>query len=210
MAEQILKTAEQKALQLAGRQRRSISPWPGSTASFGRTPNKPSTGPTRPIRLSRIRRWRPVCLPVPSPTITSPDSAKPLIDNYPQTQFADFAQAKLHLAAGQKQSAVESLRAAIDKDPGSIVAEQAQLLLTEQQAEYIPIFDTGLILATLKQTVGEQIVPQFVSPDQMLSFQLNVRGNRFSTATTSTASSPSQTTGMNRSLSPKTGFAGAE
>ncbi|HEY5503842.1 MAG TPA: hypothetical protein VIK28_01695, partial [Sedimentisphaerales bacterium] len=48
------------------------------------------------------------------------DAVKPLLENFPQTQFADFAKAKLLLAKGQKQSAVESLRAAIDKDPGSI------------------------------------------------------------------------------------------
>jgi hypothetical protein len=44
------------------------------------------------------------------------DAAKPLLENFPQTQFADFAKAKLNLATGQKQPAIESLRAAIDKD----------------------------------------------------------------------------------------------
>ncbi|MFH1371988.1 MAG: hypothetical protein ABII09_11985 [Planctomycetota bacterium] len=108
-----------------------------------------------------------------------PDVAKSLIENYPQTQLSPFVQARLNLAAGEKQSALDSFRAAIDKNPGSLVAEQALRLLNEQQADYIPIFDTGLILATLKRSVGEQIVPQFISPDRMLSFQLNIRGSSF-------------------------------
>jgi len=107
------------------------------------------------------------------------DSAKQLFETFPQTQFADFAKAKFNLAKGQKQPALDSLRAAIDKDPASILAEQALVLLDEQKSEYIPIYDTNLITTTLKQSVGEAVIPQFLSPDRMLSFQLNVRGNRF-------------------------------
>jgi hypothetical protein len=182
MAEQILKTAEQKALHLAGLADQNanykplawfycfVQPNAGQAADWA---NKAySAEPNSPLAAGLL-----ACVLADN---NQPDSAKSLIDHYPQTQLATMAQAKLYLAAGQKQSALDSLRAAIDKDPGSIVAEQAQRLLTEQQAEYIPIFDTGLILTNLKQTVGEQIVPQFVSPDQMLSFQLNLRGNRFS------------------------------
>lgn len=108
-----------------------------------------------------------------------PDIARPLIEKYPQNQISSFAQGHLALAAGQKQSALDSLRAAIDMDPGTIVAGQALKLLNEQQADYIPIFDTSKIFENLKRTVGEQIAPKFVSPDRMLSFQLNIRGNRF-------------------------------
>ena len=107
------------------------------------------------------------------------DTAKPLFENFPQTQFADFAKARFNLAKGQKQSAVDSMRAAIDKDPGSIVTEQALMLLDEQKSDYIPIYDTNLITVAFKQSVGEQIIPEFLSPDRMLSFQLNIRGNRF-------------------------------
>ena len=182
MAEQILKTAEQKALQLAGLadQNANYKPlaWfycfvrPNPERAMDWANKAYSAEPNSPLAAGLL-----ACAFAAN---KQPDLAKPILDNYPQTQFAIFAQAQLQLAAGQKQPALDLLRAAIDKDPGSVVAEQAQLLLAEQQAEYIPIFDTGLILATLKQTVGEQIVPQFVSPDQMLSFQLNIRGNRFS------------------------------
>jgi hypothetical protein len=59
------------------------------------------------------------------------------------------------------------------------VAEQALTLLAEQKAEYIPIYDVNIIQVAVKQTVGEQLIPQFARPDKMLSFQLNIRGNRF-------------------------------
>jgi hypothetical protein len=108
-----------------------------------------------------------------------PDLAKPLVESYPQTQIAAFAQAKLHLAAGNKQAALDSLRLAVDKDPGSIVAEQALAVLAGLSAEYIPIFDTGLMTANLQRDLGKQLVPQFVQPDQMLSFALNTRGTKF-------------------------------
>jgi len=107
------------------------------------------------------------------------DSAKPLFENFPQTQFADFAKARFDLAKGQKQPALDSMRAAIDKDPGSIVAEQTLMLLDEQKSEYIPIYDTNVIMTAFKQSVGEQTIPEFLSPSRMLSFQLNIRGNRF-------------------------------
>ena len=183
-AEQILKTAEQKAIELAGQtsdypaQHWAGLAWfycfvrPDPEKALDYANKAYSAEPNSPIAAALL-----ACAFVAN---KEPNLAKPLLDNYPQTQIATFARAQLQLATGQKQPAIESLRAAIDKDPGSIVAEQAKLLLTQQQSEYIPIYDTGVILTTLKQTVGEQIVPQFARPDQMLTFQLNVRGNRFS------------------------------
>ena len=182
MAEQIFKTAEQKAIHLAdlADQNANYKPLAWFYCFVRLNPEKAadwankaySAEPNSPLAAGLL-----ACALADNNQL---DSAKPLIDNYPQTQLATLAQAKLYLAAGQKQPAIESLRAAIDKDPGSIVAEQARMLLTKQQADYIPIFDTSLILADLRQTAGEQLVPQFVSPDKILSFQLNIRGNRFS------------------------------
>jgi len=108
-----------------------------------------------------------------------PDAAQSLIDNFPNTQFADFARAKLQLLKNNKQSGIESLRSAIDKDPASIIAQQALSLLEEQKSDYIPIYDTNTIITSIQQVIGEQIVPQFINPERMLSFQLNIRGNRF-------------------------------
>jgi HEAT repeats len=177
-AGRVLETAEQKAIQSAGRstdyatlawfycfvRKNSEQALDWANKAYAAEPNAPITAGLLACALVDNNQL---------------DAAKPLLENFPQTQFADFAKAKLLLAKGQKQPAVESLRAAIDKYPGSIVAEQALMLLAEQKTDYIPIYDSNVIMATAKRTVGEQIVPQFVRPDQILSFQLNVRGSRF-------------------------------
>ncbi len=177
-AGRIIETAEQKAIQAAGESidYKSLA-WfycfirknPEKAVDYA---NKAyAAEPNSPVTAGLL-----ACAMVDSNQL---DSAKPLFENFPQTQFADFAKAKFNLAKGQKQPALDSMRAAIDKDPGSIVAEQALMLLDEQKSEYIPIYDTNVIMVAFKQSVGEQIIPQFLSPDRMLSFQLNVRGNRF-------------------------------
>jgi hypothetical protein len=182
MADDILKSAEQKAIELVRRTDQPsdykplawfylfVRPDPERAIDYA---NKAySAEPNSPLAAALLG-----CAFVDN---NEPNLAKPLLDNFPQTQIAAFARAKLQLAAGQKQSAIDLFRAVVDMDPGSLVAEQARLLLSQQQAEYIPIYDTGIILSTLKQTVGEQLVPQFIEPDKMLSFQLNIHGNRFS------------------------------
>jgi tetratricopeptide (TPR) repeat protein len=177
-AGQIIETAEQKAIQATGElvDYKSLA-WfycfirknPEKAVDYA---NKAyAAEPNSPVTAGLL-----ACAMVDSNQL---DSAKPLFENFPQTQFADFAKARFNLAKGQKQPAVDSLRAAIDKDPGSIVTEQALMLLDEQKSEYIPIYDTNTIMAAFKQSVGEQVIPQFLSPDKMLSFQLNVRGNKF-------------------------------
>jgi hypothetical protein len=182
MAGQILDSAEQKALLLAGQTDSAVDykslAWfycfiklnPERAIDFG---NKAySAEPNSPLAAGLL-----ACAFAIN---KEPNLAKPLIENYPHSQVAVFAQALLQLAADEKQAAVDSLRNTIDMSPGSIISEQAHLLLTQQNAEYVPIFDTGLMLATLNQTVGQQVAPQFVNPERMLSFQLNLHGNRFS------------------------------
>ena len=177
-AGRILESAEQKAIQFAGQSTDYATlAWfycfvrKNSEQALDWANKAYATEPNSPITAGLL-----ACALVDNNQL---DAAKPLFENFPQTQFADFAKAKFLLAKGQKQPAVESLRAAIDKDPGSITAEQALMLLAEQKTDYIPVYDTNVIMATVKQTVGEQIIPQFIRPDRMLSFQLNVRGNRF-------------------------------
>jgi len=177
-AGQIIETAEQKAIQAAGESvdYKSLA-WfycfirknPEKAVDYA---NKAyAAEPNSPVTAGLL-----ACAMVDSNQL---NSAKPLFENFPQTQFADFAKAMFNLAKGQKQPAIDSMRAAIDKDPGSIVTEQILMLLNEQKSEYIPIYDTNTIMVTFKQSVGEQVIPQFLSPDRMLSFQLNIRGNRF-------------------------------
>jgi tetratricopeptide (TPR) repeat protein len=176
MAANILKSAEQRAIEGSKEDYKPLA-WfycfvrPDTEKALDWANKAYSAEPNSPDAASLL-----ACALVDN---NQPDVAKSLVENYPQTQVATFVQARLNLAAGERQSALDLFRAAIDKAPGSLVAQQALRLLNEQQADYIPVFDTGIILTSLKQTVGEQIVPQFISPDRMLVFQLNIRGSRF-------------------------------
>jgi len=108
------------------------------------------------------------------------DVAKPLVDSNERTQPADLALALVKLAQGQNESAIETLKSAIDKDSASLVAERAKEILAQQGSDYIPLYDADLVTAALKTSIGETLTPKFARPEQIVSLQLSVRGNRFS------------------------------
>jgi hypothetical protein len=106
--------------------------------------------------------------------------AELLTSNYERNQIADLAAAQIQLAKSEKDSAIQSLKSAINRDPGSLAAERAKEVLTQQGGEYIPPVDSGTTLAALKNTFGQTVVPTFVSPEKMISVQLNLQGSNFS------------------------------
>ena len=106
--------------------------------------------------------------------------AELLTGNYERNQIADLALAQIQLAKSEKDSAIQSLKSAINRDPGSLAAERAKEVLIEQGGEYIPPVDSGTTLAELKNTFGQTVVPTFVSPENMISVQLNLQGSKFS------------------------------
>lgn len=106
--------------------------------------------------------------------------AKLLTSNYESNQIADLTLAQIQLAEGQKDSAIQTLKSAITNDPGSLAAERAKEILAQLGGEYIPPVDPGTTLATLKSTFGQTVVPTFISPEKIISFQLNLRGSKFS------------------------------
>lgn len=105
--------------------------------------------------------------------------AKPLLENYPPNQIADLTLAKIQLIEGQTISAIETLKTTIAKDPGSLAAEQAKELLAEQGANYVPPIDPDSILAVLKNTFGETLIPVFTAPEDIISVQFSTRGSNF-------------------------------
>ncbi|MGD8501275.1 MAG: hypothetical protein PVJ86_11545, partial [Phycisphaerales bacterium] len=105
--------------------------------------------------------------------------AKPLVSNYERNQIADVTLAQIQLAEGQTDPAIETLRAAIAKDPGSFAAERAKEILAQQGSEYTPPIDPNAVLALLKNVFGQALVPVFAAPEQTVSAQLNIRGNTF-------------------------------
>ena len=66
-----------------------------------------------------------------------------------------------------------------NRDPGSLAAERSKEILTEQSSQYIPPVDPATTLALLKKTFGETVVPKFIRPEEMISFDLNLRGSQF-------------------------------
>jgi len=106
--------------------------------------------------------------------------AKPLIDNYERNQISSLALAQIQQAQGKKDSAIETLKSAIAKDPGSLAAEQAKELLKELGSEYIPPVTPDVIFTSLEKRFGQMLIPEFVSPDKTLSVQFSIRGDEFS------------------------------
>jgi len=105
--------------------------------------------------------------------------AKPLIENHERNQIADLAYARILLAEGKKDAGIEALTEAIAKDPGSLAAERAKQILTEQGGQYVPPVDPDVMLNVLQDRFGKRLTPVFVSPEKIMSVQISVRGNEF-------------------------------
>lgn len=110
------------------------------------------------------------------------DLATSIIDKYEHNQIADLTLALIKLTEGQKDSAFETLKSAIAKDPGSLEAELAKEILGRNGGEYVPPIDPDITLMALRSSFGQAIVPVFVKPDKIISAQLNFRGSDFSYA----------------------------
>ncbi|MHC4641931.1 MAG: tetratricopeptide repeat protein [Planctomycetota bacterium] len=106
--------------------------------------------------------------------------AKLLIGNYQRNQIADLTLAQIQLREGQKETAIQTLKSAITKDPGSFAAEKAKELLVLNGGEYIPTIDPGTSLVSLKNAFGQSLVPKFINPEKMITAQLNLKGSKFS------------------------------
>jgi hypothetical protein len=106
--------------------------------------------------------------------------AKPLIDKYEHNQIADLTLAQIQLADGQRDLAIETLKSAITRDPGSLEAERAKEILGQNGGDYIPPIDPDITLAALRSSFGQTLVPAFIGPEKIISVQLNVRGTEFS------------------------------
>jgi len=105
--------------------------------------------------------------------------AKPLVKNYQRNQIADLTMAQIQLKEGQTDAAVETLKTAIAKDPGSFAAERAKEILAQEGQAYTPPVDPEAVLASLKDLFGQTLVPVFTVPEKIISSQLNIRGNTF-------------------------------
>ena len=105
--------------------------------------------------------------------------AKPIINNFQNNQIANLTLAQIQLAQGQRDLAIETLKTAIAKDPGSFAAERAKEILIQQGREYTPPIDPDAVLNMLEKVFEQTLVPVFTPAENMFSAQLNIRGDEF-------------------------------
>lgn len=106
--------------------------------------------------------------------------AKPLLASFEHNQIADLVQARIQQAEGKKADAIQTLRRAVAKDPGSLAAERAREMLGELGSPYMPPVDPATLMEILADSLGETVGPQFRAPDQTIDVQFSIRGNEFS------------------------------
>ncbi|MHC4221081.1 MAG: tetratricopeptide repeat protein [Planctomycetota bacterium] len=103
--------------------------------------------------------------------------ADQIMESYEPTQISQVAHAQILFEKGQKDSAIEKLKSAIEIEPSSLVAGQAKTMLKRNGSEYISSADSGVVLASLKALFGEEPAPVFRRPEKRISFALNFQGN---------------------------------
>ncbi len=101
--------------------------------------------------------------------------AKPLVDNLQKNQIAELALAQIQLAEGQRDLAIETLKTAIARDPGSFAAERAKEIMAQQGQQYRAPIDPDAVLHMLEKVFHQTLVPVFTVPENMFSAQLNIR-----------------------------------
>ncbi len=106
-----------------------------------------------------------------------------LVENFQHNQISELAAAQILLSQGKKDMAIETLKSAIAKDPGSFAAEHAKELLAGQGEKYTPLVDTQNTLAMLETAFGQSLAPVFTPPEKMLSVQFDIQGNESSYGT---------------------------
>jgi tetratricopeptide (TPR) repeat protein len=105
--------------------------------------------------------------------------AKPQIEKIEPSQISELVQAQIQIAEDKKDAAKETLIAAIARDPGSLAAEKAKVVLGELGGVYIPSSDPDVTRSALQQVFGKTLVPVFAPLERMISIQFNLRGNEF-------------------------------
>ena len=110
------------------------------------------------------------------------EKAKQLADKFPDNQIAQIVLAKIAIADGKSDNAISNLKTAIAKDPGSLEGQEAKRLLAGLGQSFAILPNGQAALSSLEVRLKRPAVPAFVTPDKILSFELNLRGTRFSSS----------------------------
>jgi len=98
---------------------------------------------------------------------------------YRVSQVAALTRGMIQLAGENKENAIETLKAAVAMDPGSLAGEKTKTLLAENGSEYVSEAYPEFILAALRNEFGERIVPSFRPVDKIISAKLSLNGSEF-------------------------------
>jgi len=197
LATRIFQAAEQKAQELLVLE---------SMRRSSANPDSPGGKPVQRVSIEQLAWFYCFVLPIPSRALdwankaykADPNSpvtasilsyallsnkeielAKPLAGNYQNNQIAEMTLAQIQLMQGQTDLAVETLNAAIARDPGSFESERAKEILNQQGRKYVPPVDPNAVLASLQRVFGQTLAPVFTAPEQSLSGRLDLRGDTF-------------------------------
>jgi len=188
LATQIFQAAEKKALRATSDEQRAtglawfycfVLPFPDKALDWAHRayktePNSPAAAAILAYALvmNNQTEWA-------KPIINTPHPKSLGSRRFGAGQIADLTLAQIQLAEGQKDSAIETLKTAIIKDPGSFAAERAKEILAQQGEKYAPPIDPDAVLTMLENVFGRTLVPVFTPPERIFSVQLNIRGNEF-------------------------------
>jgi Flp pilus assembly protein TadD len=109
--------------------------------------------------------------------------AQNIIKNYDQSQISLLTLAKIQIKNEQNDLAIQTLNEAINENPGALEAQFAKDLLRQIGGEYLPPVDADLILTTFTNSFQRNLIPEFVTPERIISAQLNTRGTKFTYGT---------------------------
>jgi len=98
--------------------------------------------------------------------------AQPLIEKGPANQISEMARARILFDEGNIEQGVTALGKAIERDAGSLAADRARALLSELGQPYQPPTLPQAVLGSLVNSLGEQIVPRFEPPHEVIGAKL--------------------------------------
>jgi hypothetical protein len=107
--------------------------------------------------------------------------ARPIIDKIgTSTQASAITKAKILIADKDADSAIKTLKSAIQAAPGTFEAQRARKKLQELGSDYEPAFDTNAYITALRNNFGQSFFSDFVPPEKMITLELKTSGTAFS------------------------------
>lgn len=183
-AEQILMTAETKALQLLAENKVSQFTATQQLAWFytfaAVNPAKAINNANKAYSLDPNSPQAASLLAYSLVMNNQTDLAKPILEQFKDNPIADIAIANIQLNEGKKSEAITTLKSMINKDPGTIESELAKKILKKNDSEYVPSVSSDVIAKEFVNNSAQTAMSPFKKPEDCFSLSLNVKGGKFS------------------------------